>query len=119
MSKRKNVDNIIQEPEIETPEKAIETPEPVINVSEEAIKTPEAGNLMYVGPSIIGVIRHSSVFKDGILPKAVEECIEEYPPMKKLFIPLDGLAEATLMLRKKSALSAVFAKTAQKFTRRK
>ena len=73
-------------------EKSIEKENAVeVAVEKSTIKESDgSGNLMYLGPSLIGIIRHSTVFKDGVLPDKVKKCCDEYPSMKKLFIPLDG-----------------------------
>ena len=39
-------------------------------VAEEKQKSREA--VMYLGPTIVGVIRHSTVFKEGVLPEKVQ-----------------------------------------------
>ena len=98
-----------------SPKKVAKKPVEVVETSTE---TAEKVDLMYVGPSIVGAIRYSTVFKDGILPEEVEKCITAYPAMRRLFVPLDGLADATLQLKKPSALSVIYKQTAQKFTRR-
>lgn len=90
---------------------------------ESAVKRPTVkklggtGNLMYLGPSLIGIVRHSTVFKDGVLPDKVKKCCEEYPPMKKLFIPLDGIAAASKELGKEqSVLGAICTQVLKRFT---
>jgi hypothetical protein len=66
-------------------------------------------NLMYLGPTITGVVRHSTVFKNGILPSKTAEYVEKKPLMKKLFFPLDAVPEAMKELNKaQSALSAIY-----------
>lgn len=73
-------------------------------------------DVIYVGPSISGIIRHSTVFKDGILPDGVTRCIEQLPAMKRLFVETDRLAEAAKELnRKQSALNVIYAMVACKF----
>lgn len=81
-------------------------------------ETAKMEDLMYIGPTIPNV-RYSTVFKNGVLPEAAERCIAEYPAMRKLFVPLESLAATTVLLRKESALTAIYKQTAQKFTRRK
>jgi hypothetical protein len=68
----------------------------------------KAQNLMYLGPTITGVVRHSTVFKDGVLPPKAAAYVEKKPLMKKLFFPLDAVPEAIKELNKEqSALSAI------------
>ena len=73
-------------------------------------------NLMYLGPTITGVVRHSTIFKDGILPQKVKECVEELPMMEKLFVAIDDIPKAVKELKKEqSALGAIYTQTANKF----
>lgn len=74
------------------------------------------GNRMYLGPTITGVVRHGTVFKDGVLPKRATECIAELPVMERLFVETDRMPEAVTELGKKqSALGAVYARVAEHF----
>ena len=74
------------------------------------------GNLMYLGPTITGVVRHSTIFKNGVLPQKVKECVEQFPVMKKLFVPLEGIPAAVKELEKEqSALGTIYSQTAKKF----
>ena len=57
-------------------------------------------NLMYLGPTITGVVRHSTVFKDGVLPQKVKECVEQLPMMKKLFVGLNEIPATVKELNK-------------------
>jgi hypothetical protein len=78
--------------------------------------TQQNGNKMYLGPTIVGVIRHSTVFKDGVLPQRVKDCVAELPMMEKLFVPLDEISTAVKELNKeKSVLGTVYAQIAKKF----
>lgn len=66
-------------------------------------------DLMYLGPTISGVVTHSTVFRNGVLSENVKKRIDELPMMKKLFIELDKIPEARKELYKKqSALSAIY-----------
>ena len=55
-------------------EKSIEKENAVeVAVEKSTVKKSEgSGNLMYLGPSLIGIIRHSTVFKDGIAAASKE-----------------------------------------------
>lgn len=75
--------------------------------------------LMYLGPTIAGAVRHSTVFKDGILCQKARECIAELPMMERLFVEINNLPYAVRELKEKqSALSAVYEQVMQKFVRR-
>lgn len=79
----------------------------------------EKRNLMYLGPTIVGVARHGTVFKGGILPAGAQECIAKFPPMSRLFVRLDEMPRAARQLKEKQGtLWAVYAQVEQKFTGR-
>lgn len=100
-------------------EKSIEKENAVeVAVEKSTVKKSEgSGNLMYLGPSLIGIIRHSTVFKDGVLPDKVKKCCDEYPPMKKLFVSLDSIAAASKELGKEqSVLGTICTQVSKRFT---
>lgn len=71
---------------------------------------------MYVGPTIVGVVRHSTVFKDGVYPDKVKDCIEKLPMMEKLFVTMQDLPVAMKDLRTAmSALHIISAKVSERF----
>lgn len=79
----------------------------------------EMGSVMYLGPTLTGIVRHGTVFKDGVLPEKAKECIKEFPLMERLFVPVHKMPEAVKEIRKKQgALGVVYEQTAQKFIRR-
>ena len=79
-------------------------------------KQPE--NLMYLGPTITGVVRHSTIFKGGVLPMKVKECVEQFPAMKKLFVPMEDAPKVVRELKKEqSALGTIYSQTAKKFNK--
>lgn len=81
-----------------------------------AAKKAKQGNLMYLGPTITGVVRHSTIFKDGVLPQKVNECVEQFPAMKKLFVPMGEIQNVVKELKKEqSALGTIYSQTAKKF----
>lgn len=80
----------------------------------------QKSNLVYIGPTITGVIRHSAVFQDGVLPAKAQQCVLEFPMMRRLFVTLDEMPGAVKALRKKqSALGAIYEQTAQKYKTRR
>lgn len=65
--------------------------------------------VMYLGPTIVGVIRHSTVFKEGILPEKVQECIKQLPMMERLFVPIGDIPEAVKEInRNQSVLRTIY-----------
>lgn len=86
--------------------------------AKEPAKQEKKESLMYLGPTITGVIRNAEVYA-GELPEAIKKCVEECPVMERLFVNLDGVADAVKSLRKEtSALGAIYAQVAQKYSRR-
>lgn len=82
-------------------------------------KQKKKGDLMYLGPTLTGVARHGTVFKDGKLPPKAQECIAELPVMERLFVELDKAPDTVRELRKsQSALGTVYTQVEQKFIRR-
>lgn len=74
------------------------------------------GNVMYLGPTITGVVRHSTNFKDGVLPDKVKECVNQFPVMKKLFVSIDEIPAAVKELNKdQSALKTIYSQVSKKF----
>lgn len=84
-----------------------------------ATKQKKNGDRMYLGPTIIGVVRHGTVFRDGAMPEKAKECTDEFPMMERLFVDVDKMPEAIRELKKKtSALKTVYEQTAQKYAGR-
>lgn len=74
------------------------------------------GNVMYIGPTIVGTVRHSTVFKDGVLPEKVKKCVAELPMMEKMFVSIEEVPTALKELKKnQSVLATVYNKTLNKF----
>lgn len=77
-------------------------------------------NLVYLGPTIPGVMKHSTVFQNGILPGKAQECLSEFPAMNRLFVSTEKMAETVKELHKQqSALRAVYAQVEQKILNRR
>ncbi len=53
----------------------------------------ENGRVMYIGPTIHGVVKNGAVFSGGI-PKTLERLTREKPIMKNLIVPLSGIVQA-------------------------
>jgi len=73
-------------------------------------------DVMYLGPTISGVARHSTVFKSGSLPPKAVECISRFPVMARLFVPLKEMPSAVKAINmKKGALWEIYTQAALKF----
>lgn len=118
-SKKKNI-----APEV-TPE-AVEEPVKVEETKSETMKAPiskpaqkSAGNLMYVGPTIPGILKHATVYKDGKLPAAANNLVAEFGAIKNLLVPLDKASAALKEINKKhSALRTLCDLVTDKYIRR-
>lgn len=74
------------------------------------------GDLMYLGPTITGVVRYSTIFKNGVFPKRVNECVEQYPAMRRLFVTAEEIPAAVKELRKEqSVLKTICSQVSKKF----
>ena len=80
------------------------------------VKEKQASNLMYLGPTITGVVRRSTSFKNGVLTQKLKECIAQYPAMKKLFVSTEEIPTAVKELNKEqSYLKTIYNQVAKKF----
>ena len=73
-------------------------------------------DLMYLGPTITGVVRHSTIFKNGVFTPKLNECVEQFPAMKKLFVEAEEIPNAVKELKKnQSYLKTIYNSVAKKF----
>lgn len=87
-----------------------------MSASKKTSAAKKQSNLVYLGPTITGVVRHSTIFKNGVLPQKLSECVTEFPLMKKLLVPVNDIATATKELNKEqSVLGTIYTQTAKKF----
>ena len=86
--------------------------------TKKATTAKKQSNLMYLGPTITGVVRHSTIFKNGVLPKKLNECVEQFPAMKMLLVSMEEIPAVTKELNKEqSALGTIYAQVAKKFNK--
>ena len=79
-------------------------------------KEEQKANLMYIGPTISGIARYSTVFKEGVLPDRLKECVKEFPAMSKLLVKIEDMPEAMKKLNEKnSVLSTICTQVKNKF----
>ena len=87
-----------------------------MSASKKTSAVKKQSNLVYLGPTITGVVRHSTIFKNGVLPQKLSECVTEFPLMKKLLVPVNDITTATKELNKEqSVLGTIYTQTAKKF----
>ena len=70
-------------------EAPVEVEEVKAEVPAEETRPEKKGNLVYLGPTITGVVRHSDVFEDGVLPERTQKCVADFPMMERLFVQID------------------------------
>lgn len=66
----------------------------------------ENERVMYVGPTIRGVVKSGAVFSDGI-PKNLEKLAEKKPIIKNLIVPLSGIVQAKKDVDTEGTVAAV------------
>lgn len=62
--------------------------------------------VMYIGPSVPGLVKRNTVFKDGLPEQAVKRA-EEDKSFSRLFIPLHKISEAKKQLGIEGSVLAV------------
>ena len=93
----------------------VKTEEPVKETKREPKET-----LVYLGPTITGVVRHSDAFSEGILPERAQKCVADFPMMERLFVKISEMPEAVKELRKEqSVLSTIYKQTVNKYQTRR
>ena len=61
---------------------------------------------MYIGPSIPGVVKNSTVFI-GDLPKRLTEVSQQVPSIQNLVVPIERITEAKKALSQKGSVEDV------------
>ena len=98
--------------DIETRQETVDTePAEKTDKNEETI----VENVMYLGPSIDGLISHSTVYTDGILPDSVTNAIAEFPLMGHLFVPLSKVPDTYRILSKRNNINVTSKKVDKYF----
>lgn len=62
--------------------------------------------LMYMGPSIPGIVKSKTVFIGG-LPKDLTAVAEKVPAVNKLLVPVDRITETTKSLSEQGSVESV------------
>lgn len=87
------------------------------SVKQEAPKAAN-GPVIYIGPSIVGVVTKGTVYKNGLTPQ-MNKAVEELPAMKTLLVEIGKITQARKDLKNKvSAVSICYAK-AEEYARQK
>ena len=116
MSKAKSDQKVqAQTKAVEAEEKATvqETEEKATAKTEKAT---EKNNTVYLGPTIPGLIKESTVFFEGVLPDKVNKAVEEFPLMSKLFVDINDMTDAVKDLKKDySVIKTAYLETQKKY----
>ncbi len=78
-------------------------------LSRKTIKQPEndSGPLMYIGPTIPGLVATATVFNNGI-PEAFTAKAQECISLSELLVPIEKVAEKTKEIQKGIGATSVF-----------
>lgn len=70
-------------------------------------KEAQTETLVYVGPSILGVAYHNTVFNNGV-PQELQTAMDEEPAFKNLLVPIGQLAAVGSDIANKRGAAYIF-----------
>jgi hypothetical protein len=86
-------------------------------ITKKTVTNTKRETVMYIGPTVRGVVINGTLFKDGKLPALVKKRTEEMPVLQSLFVPVSKLAEAQRELKDlKSAMAICYSKAVEALT---
>lgn len=71
------------------------------------VKAAQTETLVYVGPSILGVAYHNTVFNNGV-PQELQTAMNEEPAFKNLLVPIGQLAAVGSDIANKRGAAYIF-----------
>lgn len=71
-------------------------------------------SVVYVGPSILGVAYHNTVYNNG-LPQELQAAIEKEPAFKSLIVPISQLSAVGSDIANKRGVAYIFYEKALKY----
>lgn len=80
--------------------------------------TAQAETLVYVGPSILGVAYHNTVFNNGV-PQELQTAMDEEPAFKNLLVPIGQLAAVGSDIANKRGAAYIFYEKALQYKQSK
>lgn len=80
----------------------------------QAKATAKPETVVYVGPSILGVANHNTVYNNG-LPQELQDAIEKEPAFKNLIIPISQLSAAGSDIANKRGAAYTFYEKAMQY----
>lgn len=88
-------------------------------VTEQAtVKAAQTETLIYVGPSILGVAYHNTVFNNGV-PQELQTAMDEEPAFKNLLVPIGQLAAVGSDIANKRGAAYIFYEKALQYKQSK
>lgn len=88
-------------------------------VTEQAtVKAAQTETLIYVGPSILGVAYHNTVFNNGV-PQELQAAMNEEPAFKNLLVPIGQLAAIGSDIANKRGAAYIFYEKALQYKQSK
>lgn len=78
----------------------------------------EAETVIYLGPTIKGVIQNGIILNNG-MPKKAKEAVKEFPALKMLFVPIKGIVKARKDLKKEASALKICYNKAVEYAARK
>lgn len=88
-------------------------------VTEQAtVKAAQTETLIYVGPSILGVAYHNTVFNNGV-PQELQTAMDEEPAFKNLLVPIGQLAAIGSDIANKRGAAYIFYEKALQYKQSK
>lgn len=82
------------------------------------VKAAQTETLVYVGPSILGVAYHNTVFNNGV-PQELQTAMDEEPAFKNLLVPIGQLAAVGSDIANKRGAAYIFYEKALQYKQSK
>lgn len=82
------------------------------------VRAAQTERLVYVGPSILGVAYHNTVFNNGV-PQELQTAMDEEPAFKNLLVPIGQLAAVGSDIANKRGAAYIFYEKALQYKQSK
>lgn len=82
------------------------------------VRAAQTETLVYVGPSILGVAYHNTVFNNGV-PQELQTAMDEEPAFKNLLVPIGQLAAVGSDIANKRGAAYIFYEKALQYKQSK
>lgn len=98
MSTKKENEQVTEQPKV--------TAVTVNKAESKNTKVAPVQQLIYVGPTIKGIVVENTVFRNG-LPEELKKKMEEVPAMKSLLVGVDNLAKVKAAMNRESSAESL------------